>query len=144
MIDRNDLGSWLEGTPQDPDYLPGSALGLPAEGSGSVAGFGRRVLSLLLDWGVCVAGSVIFFDYHPLATLLLFVGMNVLFLSLFGATPAQLALGLRVLPVARRLPMPVRAVVRTLAMLTVIAAVVWNRDRQPVHDVLAGTAVVRS
>ena len=72
------------------------------------------------------------------------MSLNVLLLSLFGATPAQFLLGLRVLPVARRWPMPVRALVRTLAMLTVITAVVWNRDRQPLHDVLAGTAVVRA
>ena len=45
----------------------------------------------------------------------------------------------RVLRRARRLE-----IVSIVYMLTVIAAVVWNRDRQPVHDVLAGTAVVRS
>ena len=144
MIDRKDLGSWIEGTPQDPDYVPGTSYGLPADGPGSVAGFGRRLLSLLIDWGICVTVSIAFFQYDPLATLLLFVSLNVLLLSLFGATPAQFLLGLRVLPVARRWPMPVRALVRTLAMLTVITAVVWNRDRQPLHDVLAGTAVVRA
>nr|WP_239552221.1 RDD family protein [Brachybacterium muris] len=138
------MGSWIEGTPQDPDYVPGTSYGLPADGPGSVAGFGRRLLSLLIDWGICVAVSIAFFQYDPLATLLLFVSLNVLLLSLFGATPAQFLLGLRVLPVARRWPMPVRALVRTLAMLTVITAVVWNRDRQPLHDVLAGTAVVRA
>lgn len=144
MIDRKDLGSWIEGTPQDPDYVPGTSYGLPADGPGSVAGFGRRLLSLLIDWGICVAVSIAFFQYDPLATLLLFVSLNVLLLSLFGATPAQFLLGLRVLPVARRWPMPVRALVRTLAMLTVITAVVSNRDRQPLHDVLTGTAVVRA
>lgn len=144
MIDRNDLGAWIEGTPQDPDYVPGSSLRLPATGPGSVAGTGRRFVSLLIDWGLCVVTSMVFFQYDPLATLLLFAGMNVLFLSVFGATPAQFALGLRVLPVARRWPMVVRALARTLAMLTVVTAVVWNRDRQPLHDVLAGTAVVRA
>lgn len=144
MIDRNDLGSWLEGTPQDPDYVPGAALGLPPSGSGAVAGIGRRLLSLVIDWGLCVVVSMLFFAYDPTVTLVLFVTMNVLFLSVFGATPAQFALGLRVLPVSRRWPMPVRALVRTAGMLALLPAVIWNRDRQPLHDVMAGTAVVRA
>jgi len=32
--------------------------------------------------------------------------------------------------------------VRTVLMLLLLPAVVWNRDAQPLHDVVAGTAVV--
>lgn len=144
MIERKDLGSWVEGTPTDPEYVKGSALGLPPEGSGSVAGFGRRVLSLIIDWGLCVAASMLLFNYDPLATLGLFIALNVLLLTLFGATPAQLALGMNVTPVRGRMPMVLRALLRTVTMLLVIPAVVWNRDSQPLHDVIAGTAVVRT
>lgn len=143
MIERKDLGSWVEGAPTDPEYVKGSALGLPPEGPGSVAGFGRRVLSLVLDWGLCVGVSMLVFSYDPVATLGLFVALNVLFLSLFGSTPAQMLLRMHVVPVRGRLPMPARAVLRTAGILLLIPGVVWNRDLQPLHDVAAGTAVVR-
>lgn len=143
MIDRKDLGSWLEGAPGDPEYIRGADLGLPAEGSGSVAGFGRRLVGLAVDWGLAVAASMFFFSYDSVATLSIFAALNLLFQTLFGATPGQLALGLRVTPVRGRAPMLLRTVIRTALMLLVIPAVVWNRDRQPLHDVAAGTAVVR-
>ena len=41
-------------------------------------------------------------------------------------------------------PVVLRAVIRTLLLLLVLPAVIWNRDRQPLHDAVAGTAVVRA
>lgn len=143
MIERKDLGSWLDGVPGDPEYVRGSAIGLPAEGPGSVAPVWRRLLTLGVDWGLCVAGAMLFFQYDGFAVMGGFVLLNVLFISLFGATPGQFVLRVRVLPVAGRRPMPVRALVRTGLMLLILPAVVWNRDAQPLHDVVAGTAVVR-
>lgn len=143
MIDRKDLGSWMDGAPSTPDYVKGSSLGLPADGPGSVAPFWRRPLSLLIDWGLCMAVSAVVFDADALANLLLFVSVNVLFLSLFGGTPGQFLLRVRVHPVRGRTPMVLRALVRTGAMLLVLPACVWTRDSQPLHDVAAGTAVVR-
>ncbi|MGY5764598.1 RDD family protein [Brachybacterium sp. DNPG3] len=144
MIDRKDLGSWMEGAPGDPEYVRGAALGLPADGPGSVAGFGRRLLGLVIDWSLAVAASMLLFSYDSVATLSIFAALNLLFQTLFGATPGQFVLGLRVLPVRGRSPMIVRSLIRTALMLLVIPAVVWNRDRQPLHDVAAGTAVVRA
>ena len=142
MIDRKDLGSWMEGPPGEADYIKGSALGLPAEGSGAVAPFWRRPLSLLIDWVLCVVLSGLLLGGQPLADLVLFALLNVLFLTLFGATPGQFVLRVRVLSVSGRSPMLLRAAVRTALMLLVLPAVVWNRDGQPLHDAAAGTAVV--
>lgn len=142
VIDRKDLGSWMDGAPNEEGYVKGSSLGLPAEGTGSVAPFWRRPLSLVVDWGLCLLVSALVFSGDPLANLILFVVVNVLFLSLFGATPGQFALRLRVMPVSGRSPMILRAAVRTALMLLLLPAVVWNRDSQPLHDVAAGTAVV--
>ena len=143
MIDRKDIGSWLEGPPgETDDYVKGSALGLPAEGRGAVAPFWRRPLSLLVDWGLCLALSALLLGGDPLATLILFAALNVLFVTLFGATPGQFLLRVRVLSVSGRSPMLLRAAVRTGLMLLLLPAVVWNRDSQPLHDVAAGTAVV--
>ncbi|ACU85475.1 PROBABLE MEMBRANE PROTEIN [Brachybacterium faecium] len=142
MIDRKDLGSWMDGAPNEEGYVKGSSLGLPADGPGAVAPFWRRPLSLLLDWGLCMLVSALVFSGDPLANLVLFVAVNLLFLSLFGATPGQFVLRVRVLPVSGRSPMILRAAVRTVLMLLLLPAVVWNRDAQPLHDVVAGTAVV--
>lgn len=144
MIERKDLGSWMDGAPAEQGYVPGSALGLPAQGSGSAAPFGRRVLSLLLDWGLCVLVSELLLEGEPLATLLLFAATNVLLITVFGMTAAQAALRLRVVPVRGRTPLALRALVRTAALLLVLPGAIWNRDRQPLHDVVAGTAVVRA
>ncbi|MEJ6543016.1 RDD family protein [Brachybacterium paraconglomeratum] len=142
MIDRKDLGSWMDGPPGEAGYVKGSALGLPASGRGAVASFWRRPLSLIVDWGLCVGISALLFGGDPLANLILFAAVNVLFLTLFGVTPGQFLLRVRVVPVSGRSPMLLRAVVRTALMLLVLPAVVWNRDTQPLHDVVAGTAVV--
>jgi hypothetical protein len=32
---------------------PGERLGLPEEGSGSIAGWGRRIGALVIDWVIC-------------------------------------------------------------------------------------------
>ncbi|MBP2384266.1 RDD family protein [Brachybacterium sacelli] len=143
MIDRKELGAWMDGAPSSPDYVRGSSLGLPASGPGAVAPFWRRPLSLLLDWGLCMLVSALVFDSGALANLLLFVAVNLLFLSFFGATPGQFVLRVRVLPVRGRTPMILRALVRTGAMLLLLPAMVWTKDAQPLHDAAAGTAAVR-
>ncbi|MBB5831384.1 RDD family protein [Brachybacterium aquaticum] len=142
MIDRNDLGSWMEGAPHEPDYVKGSSIGLPAEGPGSVAPFWRRPAALMIDWLLCMGISALAFQGDALANLVLFVVVNVLFLTLFGATPGQFITRTHVVPVTGRSPMILRAFVRTFLMLLLLPAVVWNRDSQPLHDVVAGTAVV--
>ena len=143
MIERKDLGSWMEGAPGDPGYVKGSSLGLPPTGHGSVAPFWRRPLALVLDWGLAVGISALAFQYDALANLVLFVVVNVLFTTLFGATPGQFATRTRVMPVRGRSPMILRALIRTGLMLLLLPAVVWNRDAQPLHDAAAGTAVIR-
>ena len=142
VIDRKDLGSWMDGAPSAPDYVKGSSLGLPGTGPGAVAPFWRRPLSLLLDWGLCMVISALAFQSDAMVNLVLFVAVNVLFLSLFGGTPGQFVLRVRVHPVRGRTPMIVRALVRTAAMLLILPACFWTKDGQPLHDTVAGTAVV--
>ena len=144
VIERKDLGSWIEGAPTPEGYVKGSGLGLPPEGQGSVAPFWRRPIALVVDWGLCLLISHFLFGGDALATLSLFALVNVLLLTLFGATPGQFATLVRVLPVRGRSPMVLRAVVRTLLMLLLLPAMVWTRDGQPLHDVAAGTAGVRA
>jgi len=144
VIDREDLGSWIEGAPTDPDYVKGSGLGLPASGPGSVASIGLRFVSYAIDWSLCLVASLLLHDSSPALVWPLFTAMNVVLLTLFGATAGQFVLRLRVVPVARRWPMVLRALVRTVLLLLLLPTLVWNRDGQPLQDVAAGTAVVRA
>src|SRR6185437_89022 len=65
MVDRRDIGSWLQGPGSvNPDAQPpGVRLGLPAEGVGSVARFGRRAGAIIVDYALCVLIATLF-GYH--------------------------------------------------------------------------------
>jgi len=57
VVNRKDIGSWIEGPRAsarrgDGGY-PGSRLGMPERGPGSVARFGRRLVGILIDWAIC-------------------------------------------------------------------------------------------
>lgn len=125
------------------EYVPGSQWGLPASGSGSVVAYPIRMLGMMIDWALAVGISYLFFNYDPLANLLIFAGLIFLGTLLFGASPAQMLLGLKIIPVSGRSTIVVRALIRTLVMLLILGSVVLSKDRQPLHDLLAGTAVVR-
>ncbi|MDO5661274.1 MAG: RDD family protein [Brachybacterium sp.] len=143
MIERNDLGSWMDGTPRDPDYQRGSRLGLPPTGSGSVAGYGRRFGSVLGDWLLCRGVAFVAFADDPLMVLWLFIGLNLVMLTLVGTTISQYVLGLRVTPVVGRRPMVVRALVRTAMILLLLPVIFVDRDGRGLQDVLSGTATIR-
>src|ERR1700722_18307710 len=64
---RAAIGSWLEGPnlqDGDPGTYRGERLGLPASGSGSLAGQGRRLGALLVDWAVAYL-IIAAFGWHP-------------------------------------------------------------------------------
>ena len=63
-----------------PGSYPGERLGLPESGSGSLAKLGRRVWAILIDWACAVLISISFFDYDPLATILIFVLVQTVFI----------------------------------------------------------------
>jgi uncharacterized RDD family membrane protein YckC len=153
-LTREDLGSWLSGPGAvigtDQDYR-GQRLGLPESGPGSVAGFGRRLLALVIDWLACLLLVRLFLphiDYgtpdSSLATLGFFFAELTLFTWLVGASFGQRLLGLAVV----RLdggggPGLVRALLRSLQICLVVPAVIWDRDSRGLHDRSVGTVVVR-
>ncbi|WP_158374949.1 RDD family protein [Cellulosimicrobium cellulans] len=163
MVDREDVGSWLEGPPVGDGSAPsGSRLGLPATGSGSLAPLGRRLIALLIDWFACLAIANVFLpaDAQQLGTLAVFAVENVLLVGTVGGTLGHRLLGIRV----RRVRPPalvarpdappadpgpdappnlLLALVRTVLLCLVIPAVVWDADGRGLHDRSAGTAIVR-
>lgn len=175
MSRREDLGSWLEGTPGAPDgggVPTRGRLALPASGSGSRAGLGRRVVGLAVDWLLSMAVSGAFFpdldaglprilSGDRTATLLIFAGTTAVLLMTLGHTIGHRVAGLQVvrlrdLPdragpaggdgsasVVWTPPGPVAALVRTVLLCLVIPAAIWDGDGRGMHDVGAGTVVVR-
>jgi uncharacterized RDD family membrane protein YckC len=153
-LTREDLGSWLSGPGAvigtDQDYR-GQRLGLPESGPGCVAGVGRRLLALVIDWLACLLLVRLFLphiDYgtpdSSLATLGFFLAELTLFTWLVGASFGQRLLGLAVV----RLdggggPGLLRALLRSLQICLVVPAVIWDRDSRGLHDRSMGTVVVR-
>jgi uncharacterized RDD family membrane protein YckC len=122
---------------------PGKRLGLPMSGSGSIARFSRRVLALVVDWGLSSLASWAFFQYDAFATLGIFVLTQYIFVSTLGASVGHRALGLRVVSLDGRALGAWRPAVRALLIAVVIPAVIWDRDERGMHDRLVGTALLR-
>ena len=150
VAERRWAGSWLSGVAPNSDKTeyPGQRLGLPESGPSSVAGVGRRLGALLIDWVMCVVIALGVLGDKDLAkvqylTLAVFAAETYLLTALTGFTVGKRLLGLRV---ARLDGKPVGllwALVRTLLFLTVIPPLVFDRDLRGLHDRAANTIVVR-
>jgi uncharacterized RDD family membrane protein YckC len=152
-LTREDLGSWLSGPgsalPPTQDHR-GQRLGLPAEGPGSLAGWGRRLVALLVDWVACLLLVRLFLPHIPygtpessLATLGFFLAELTLFTWLAGGSFGHRLLGLTVVRLdAAPVGLP-RAFLRSLLVCLLIPPLVWDRDGRGLHDRSVGTALVR-
>jgi hypothetical protein len=116
---------------------------LPETGSRSIARLGRRLAGIAIDWGIAVAISAGFFNYDSRATLLVFVGMQVLFTIVINASIGHAVLGMRVVPLAGGLLGVWRPIVRSLLIALVIPAMLWDQNQRGLHDRAAGTVLLR-
>lgn len=124
----------------------GAALGLPADGPGSLASFGQRSAAFLVDAfaAALVAGLVTAPQLPRNWSLLSFGLLTVVFLLLTGQTPGMRLLGLRLAhPQPERRLAPWRALVRTALLMLLLPALVVDSDGRGLHDRLTDTAVVR-
>ncbi|GAA1582940.1 RDD family protein [Kribbella hippodromi] len=142
--------------PSEEFRFPGNRLGLAEDGPGSVAGWGRRVLALLLDWLIAgliasaVTGKPMWAggnDYNT-SHLALFFVMSAILSGLAGGTIGHRICGLRVVPVRDHQtiaapPGLIAGVIRAFLICVVLPAVVFDRDRRGLHDLAAKTVVVR-
>ncbi len=135
----------------DSDY-PGERLGLPAAGVGSVAGFGRRLGALTIDWFIGYGIAAIFATPDPtvnpwfgwLVLGLWFVLTEVAVVA-FDASAGMMALGLRVASIDGRAGIGVgRALLRTALIAVVAPPLVRDVDGRGWHDRAARTVVVRT
>ncbi|WP_439593842.1 RDD family protein [Microbacterium sp.] len=125
-------------------FYPGERLGLPAEGSGSLAKLGRRVGGIAIDWACAVLISIAFFSYDPIATLVVFIVVQCVFIPTIGGSPGHRLTGMRVIRVTGGWPGLWRPIVRSVLLALVVPAVIWDADNRGVHDKAAGTALVRA
>ena len=153
---RRSAGSWLSGARAagaDLGY-PGERMGLPEQGPGSVAGYGRRLVALFVDWLVAMLVSQILsaaLHWSPaarsLATLIVFGVLAWLLTGVFGTTIGKRLAGLRVAVAGPRGADGGRigllwAFERAVLLVLLIPAVIWDRDHRGLHDRAAGTVVV--
>lgn len=123
---------------------------MPEHGPGSLAGFGRRTLAVLVDWIVCLVIAAGLLQYRlgegglgPFKPLAVFVVMNLLLVGTLGSTIGHRLLGIRVVRLGGASAGPLPAVIRTVLLAVVIPAVIWDRDTRGFHDKIAGTVPVR-
>ncbi|NJP99735.1 RDD family protein [Streptomyces zingiberis] len=154
MDNRQAIGSWIsgpraaaEGMGVDFGYR-GERLGLPREGPGSVAGIGRRFGAIFIDWALCVLIGYGLLSGGDLRSannwaLVVFALLSLTTVGTLGFTPGKRLLGLRVIAEdGSRLGAP-WAALRTLLLVLVVPALVWDRDGRGLHDRLSRAVQVR-
>ena len=147
----------MTGSVAAPQAYRGERLGLPAEGRGSLSTTGLRVGAFLVDAiasGLVAALFVAIFapDRRDVAghlpqswSLIPFAIDYVVGLLVAGRTLGMYLVGLRVIRVDRDEAVnPWRALVRTVLLMLLVPAVIWDRDGRGLHDRYTDTAVVRA
>ncbi len=123
-----------------PDY-PGEKFGLPENGPGSMAGMGRRLAALLIDWVVCTLIALAAF-HDQYWTLAIFAGQDYVLTALTGLTLGKRLVGIRVVRLDGKPVGFLWGLVRTALLLTVVAPLVAD-DLRGLHDRAANTVVIR-
>ncbi|MBK5305337.1 MAG: RDD family protein [Frankiaceae bacterium] len=145
-------GTWLSGPAAAGASLRaegewrGRRLGLPEQGPGAVASFGRRMLAFLLD--AVVSGLVASLWTAPEPPgLRSFIPLAVLYVVAIRLTGQTLGMWvLKVRLVQLWLPGQLslaRAALRFLLLALLVPALIGDRDGRGLHDKAVGTAVVR-
>jgi uncharacterized RDD family membrane protein YckC len=128
----------------------GQRLGLPEEGTGSVASWGRRLLALAIDWLASTLVAAVIFGSrvwgHGLeqwAPMLVFVVEATVLTPLMSGSFGQLLTRVVVVRLDRRPVNLLQALLRTLLICLVVPPLVFNRDQRGLHDVAVGTVTLR-
>jgi uncharacterized RDD family membrane protein YckC len=133
-----------EGPAEHP--YPGQALGLPDSGVGSVAGMGRRIAAFVIDIALSAMLAWAFTAPEPPqnASLFVWAALTVVTVGLFGFSPGQAALGIRVVPIRGGSFVGLWAVPRTLLIFVIVPPLLINEDSRGLHDRICRTIVLRT
>ena len=135
---------WLSGvrSPARDSDFPGQHLGLPETGAGSAAGIGRRLGALVIDWLLCTVIALALLG-SQFWTIAVFAAEAWVLTALTGFTIGKRLLGIRVIRLDGKPVGPLWSLVRTILLLAVIPAVIFDADLRGLHDKAANTAVIR-
>lgn len=138
----------------EPSY-PGQRLGLPPQGSGAVAGWGRRIGALFVDWVASTLVASFLFGYGwfgatageqgwvSLTPHLVFLVEATFLTALMGGSFGQLLLRVVVVRVDGKPVTVLRALLRSFLILLVVPPLVFNRDQRGLHDLAVDTVTLR-
>ena len=128
-----------------------STLPEPLELPGEVAGLGRRVAAIAIDWFASILLSRVIFGQltygsaeSSFAILMIFIAEVVLFTWLMSASFGQRLLGISVVRLDGGRLSLWRIVVRTLLICLIIPAVVYDNTGRGLHDRAVGSVAIRS
>lgn len=141
-----------------PSKFPGERLGLPREGSRSVARLGRRVVALVIDWIIAslvalgveqvttghIDTAALSHPAHQTLVYVCWVALMIIEVPILGGTIGHRILGLAVTPLRGGWPGLWRPLVRAILLGLVVPALVWDSDARGFHDKIAGTVLIRA
>lgn len=108
---------------------------------------GRRFAAITIDWLMSWAVGSIFFQQgqgRPIWIALVFFLQVFILTATTGASAGQRILGMRVLRYPELQPLGIGAtLLRTLLILLVIPAVVYDSEGRGLHDRIVGSAVIQ-
>ncbi|MEV4893144.1 RDD family protein [Nonomuraea sp. NPDC055795] len=126
---------------------PGQRLGLPERGSGSVAGWGRRIAALVIDWMICtwaIAQLILGISPtgSPWAPVLIFALQYLLLVAFLGQTFGHRLMKIKVVAMDGGIPRLLPVFVRTVLLCLAVPAVIYDRDNRGMHDRASNTITV--
>jgi uncharacterized RDD family membrane protein YckC len=151
------------------ESYPGQKFGLPEEGPRSVAGVGRRLVALIIDWLVCllITASVLrvlhyttvirggVAVHHDISfslaltqargwTLAVFAVEIILLTTLTSFSIGMRIMGIRVARLENGPGAALSTLIRTVLLLLVVPALILDKDLRGLHDRVARTVVIRA
>lgn len=117
----------------------------------NLAGLWQRIFALILDWAACLLIVRLLFPALPFGsdlygawTMAVFAIEVILLTWLTGASFGQRILGIGVVSYRGERLKLWQVLARTVLIILVIPAVVMDKDKRGLHDILVGAGVVKT
>lgn len=127
--------------------LPSKFHGVSVELPGQVAGLGRRLVAITIDWVAClfiakIAAPTLQLGEAPFLPLTIFFLEVMIFTWFFAASFGQRLLGIEVISVDGQRLMLWRIALRTLLICLVLPAVIYDSQGRGLHDRAVGSVAI--
>ncbi|MCC6497028.1 MAG: RDD family protein [Propionibacteriaceae bacterium] len=136
--------------PSEAAEYPGSTIGLPETGRGSLASWWARIAALVLDWGASMIVASFLFGpgvlrdggWRAWMILAVFFVQSAVLTALTGSTFGQLLARIGVRRLDGRPLGWIRALARTTMICLVLPTVVIGAERRALNDLVLDSVVV--